>query len=357
MDRTRSPLDRLSDDVVLCLFSRAPFTTHGQLQVVCRRLRTLVRSREFLQQRVGSGLVEHGLVVAGGWRDGGRITAGCSAFTCGRWRPIAPMSSPRAHACSAIVEDEDGQPEMWVMGGWDVGGHYLATVEAYNPRTNTWRSCLPLSQRRECAVAGVVGGRLVVAGGWDGGYVVGNLLSVEAYTPTGWTPLPPLPHAANQATACVLNGRLYVMGGFYRKKLQVLEMSEDNEFSWTVKADLPAARWGAASAVVDGKLWLMGGELLPVDEDDDEEDEDEDEEVSTDTVVVYDPAEDSWEAGPTLPHEVSECIATVHDGKVYLLSWEGAALEILVYRDGAWEQGTAENRDCDVAACDSILLG
>ena len=24
MDRTRSPLDRLSDDVVLCLFSRAP---------------------------------------------------------------------------------------------------------------------------------------------------------------------------------------------------------------------------------------------------------------------------------------------------------------------------------------------
>ena len=68
-------------------------------------------------------------------------------------------------------------------------------------------------------------------------------------------------------------------------------------------------------------------------------------------------AEDTWDAGPTLPHEVSECIATVHDGKVYLLSWEEAALEILVYRDGAWEQGTAENRDCDVAACDSILLG
>ena len=79
------------------------------------------------------------------------------------------------------------------MGGED-GEGILATVEAYNPRTNTWRSCLPLSQRRTGAVAGVVGGRLVVAGGYGVGD--GALTSVEAYTPTGWTPLPPLPHAA-----------------------------------------------------------------------------------------------------------------------------------------------------------------
>ena len=63
------------------------------------------------------------------------------------------------------MEDEDGQPEMWVMGGYG-GRGILATVEAYNPRTNTWRSCLPLSQGRMGAVAGVVGGRLVVAGGF-----------------------------------------------------------------------------------------------------------------------------------------------------------------------------------------------
>ena len=47
-------------------------------------------------------------------------------------------------------------------------------------------------------VAGVVGGRVVVAGrrgGRASGFV--DLTSVEAYTPTGWTPLPPLPHATN----------------------------------------------------------------------------------------------------------------------------------------------------------------
>ena len=63
-------LDGLSDDLVLRLFSRAPFMTHGTLHVVCRRLKTLLRSPEFLQQRVETGLVEHGIVVAGGWRDG-----------------------------------------------------------------------------------------------------------------------------------------------------------------------------------------------------------------------------------------------------------------------------------------------
>ena len=79
-----------------------------------------------------------------------RPTADCSMFTSGRWRSITPLSGPRRSTCSAIVEDEDGQPEMWVMGGYAGGGEYLATVEAYNPRTNTWRSCLPLSQSRSC---------------------------------------------------------------------------------------------------------------------------------------------------------------------------------------------------------------
>ena len=45
------------------MFSRAPFMTHGTLHAVCGRLKTLLRSPEFLQQRVETGLAEHGLVV------------------------------------------------------------------------------------------------------------------------------------------------------------------------------------------------------------------------------------------------------------------------------------------------------
>ena len=106
----------------------------------------------------------------------------------------------------------------------------------------------------------------------------------------------------------------------------------------------------AASAVVDGKIWLMGGKLH---EDDDEAGEYEFADV-TDTVVVYDPTNDSWEAGPALPHGVSGHTATVHDGEVHLLSGEGA---VFVYRSGAWEGGTAGDHGYAAVARGSILLG
>ena len=156
-------------------------------------------------------------------------------------RRISPLSVPRDEACSAIVKDEDGQHEMWVMGGAD-DEHILATVEAYSPRTNTWRLCRPLSEGRRGAVAGVVGGRLVVAGGsaWRG--LRGRLDISRGLHSDRVDPAPASATCGRQATACVLNGRLYVMGGHGCNKLQVLEMSEEHGFSWSVKADLPAYR-------------------------------------------------------------------------------------------------------------------
>ena len=316
-DRRASALDGLSDDVVLRLFARAPFTTHGTLHVVCRRLKSLLRSPIFQQQRVASGLAEHGLVVAAGLRYDDRSTGESLMLASGRWRPIARMRVPRFQACSAVMANEDGQPEMWVMGGLDDGqpekwyspahhANVMATVEAYNPRTNAWRSLPPLAHRRHGAVAGVVGGRVVVAGGFGaGGH---DHRSVEAYTPNGWVALPDLPYAAWEAAACVLDGRLYVMGGMGSKKLQVLELTEEDRFvwtvkgdqlfkkvvrrekwSWTVKADLPAVRREASCAVHDGKIWLVAGFAA------------DDGQGKTNSAVIYDPASNTWAAGPPVP--------------------------------------------------------
>ena len=106
-----SALDGLSDDLVLRLFVRAPFAAHGTLHVACRRLKTLLRSPAFLQQRVEAGLAEHGLVVAAGLEAAAGKLSGADRterveslmFASGRWRPIAPMGVPRSHACSTVV--------------------------------------------------------------------------------------------------------------------------------------------------------------------------------------------------------------------------------------------------------------
>ena len=379
-----SALDGLSDELVFLLFSRAPFSTHGTLHVVNRRLKNLLRSSEFRQQRVECGTAEYGLVLAAGVRHDLSTITECSMmrteFGLRRrdvvaWRPIAPLSGEHSFGCSAILENEDGQPEMWVMGGmfhkkWaDLDEDLpreLATVEAYNLRTNTWRSCLPLSQPRFRAVAGVVGGRLVVAGGYadDGGI----LTSVEAYSPTGWTPLPPLPHATRDSTASVLDGRLYVMGGLGRgaKKLQVLEFSEEDGFSWTVKADLPAARDSAASAAaVDGKLWLMGGVVKDEEEEHEDEESEEDDAAPRDrgpaSVVVYDVQNDTWATGPELPRGILSCDAQILAGEVYVTG-ENDSGESMTFRSGThgWEQVPSFNDGQGMrhgAMRQSLLLG
>ena len=89
--------DTLGDDLVLRACLRAPFVTHGSLHAVCQRFKSLLRSDDFRKQRLEYGLLEHGVVVAGGGR-GGRATADCWMLSEGRWRPIPPMSGPR-HSC------------------------------------------------------------------------------------------------------------------------------------------------------------------------------------------------------------------------------------------------------------------
>ena len=300
-----------SDDVLIRIFVRVPVFSHGALRCACRRTNTLLKSPVFREARLKSGFDETALIVAGGVQDRRAVT-GCSMVIGGRCRPIAPMTTPRAFACSAVMENE-----LVVLGG-SAGGDALATVEAYDPLLNRWRSLPPMSQGRQGAVCGLVGGSLVVAGG--GSLTTGSLSTAEAYSPeTGWTPLPPLPHAAWSAAACVLDGRLYVAGGVSSSKLQMWNGAE-----WSVLCDMPAARNGAAGAAhPSGKVMVMGGRLRG--------------NVPYET-LVYDPRRDRWATATPLPQvrpgqEVHAwCTAIEHTGGVVLFGDRSA----LRFADDAW---------------------
>ena len=280
---TRHAISTGSAMIWSCGCSRAPFMTHGTLHVVAASSKRSIAGVSAAARGDWARGARHR--DGGGWRDGSR-TADCSMFTGGRWRPITPLGGPRCAACSAIVEDEDGQPEMWVMGGM-VGGNgrglqpthqHVALVPAAEPAP---RMLSPAS--------------LVAAWSSRAAMLVVMMPSHQS------RPHPDRigPHPASAARslgrpACVLNGRLHVVGGVHCDKLQVLEMSEGNQFSWTVKANLHVSRYDAASTVLDGKIWLMGGYFNVVDDEDDE-----DEIECSDSVVIYDPDLESWAEGPT----------------------------------------------------------
>ena len=224
-----------------------------------------------------------------------------------------------------------------------------------------------MKQRRRDAVAGVVGGLLVVAGGYCGHT---ELTAVEAYTGTGWISLPPLPHAVWAATGCVLNGRLHVIGGRDSNKLQVLEMTEkhgpcymEHGWSWSCKAELPALRDGAASVVHNGRIWVMGGN------------EGADRQPSEST-ITYDAEADTWETAPPLPYSpmgVTFCRAARTEGGIislYHMYDPGAggsgpdpgvthSCRVLQYRNAAWSQPTElpVPTAATAAVCGSVLLG
>ena len=338
--------DALSDDLVLRVFARAPFATHGTVRAVCRRLNTLLRSPEFRRQRLDSGFWEFGLVVAGGRQYGAPVLVGeCSIFTGNRWRSLPPMSGPRALACSAVVHNE-----LFVIGGLNRHADEVATVEVYSPKTNSWSLRPPMSQRRKDAVAGVVGGRLLVAGGSSPDEQ--RLTSVEAYDGTKWTPVPPLPHAAESASACVLNGRLYVIGGRGSKKLQVLAITKKG-LSWSCKAELPVNRSGAATVVHRGKIWVMGGYENG---------------RSTASVITYDAKADAWESSPRLPVACRDCHAATGDGGIVLFGSTEAPghgegqLSVFVCRNAAWSAAghlpvAGPGSHFQYAACGGVFLG
>ena len=135
------------------------------------------------------------------------------------------------------------------------------------------------------------------------------------------------------------------------KKLQVLEVSEENGFSWTVKADLPHRCWDAASAVLDGKLWLLGGRARRPGRSG----------ITTATVFIYHIENNTWAPGPELPRAITECRAAVFDGELHVAGRNNENDEMgFCYRGKRWvqvPQVAGASSDPKGGAVESILLG
>jgi N-acetylneuraminic acid mutarotase len=96
------------------------------------------------------------------------------------WSQGNPMPYGRECACSTFVSGPNG--EIVVLGGWgDLAKNALASVAAYNPRTDTWRELPPLT----IATAGAGAATIRSANGETHIYAIGGLpdsTCVQEYT-------------------------------------------------------------------------------------------------------------------------------------------------------------------------------
>jgi N-acetylneuraminic acid mutarotase len=207
------------------------------------------------------------------------------------WSALPDLPTPRYFLGAALL---DGV--LYAAGGVLLDGSGVtAAFEAYDLAQETpgqWQTLPPLPQAQEalgCVAACC--GRLWVVGGFYGNYPTGYPLdTVWAYDPAAraWARMPPVPVARETAAVVSYDGRLYSCGGYTGSQgLADVVQCDPRAPGWTPCAPMPTARSGHGVAVSGDRLYVLGG-------------------LGTggaflSSVESYAPACDTWRTEPPLP--------------------------------------------------------
>ena len=235
------------------------------------------------------------------------------------WTTRAPMRTGRHAFGAAVLGNTSGNPVFYAIGGYtpEGGGQVVATVEAYNFATNTWRARapLPIGVAHPNGV-GVIGGKLYISGGVreggdDSAFPVRYLFVYDPGRNT-WSRKADMPRAIGQGVTGVINGKLYVLGG---RQLYRYDPATNR---WQTSFPLsPRGHWSGAGAVINNKFYVAGG-------------------FGTGGVGrgneldVYDPATNRWTTKAPMPTSRNFVAGTSLHGKLYVLGG-GATAAVEAY--------------------------
>ena len=113
---------------------------------------------------------------------------------------------------------------LYVAGGENVVNDEVATLEAYNPETDSWTTKAAMPTVLAIAASGVTNGMLILAGGGNPSATA----AVEAYDPAtdSWTARSSMLTARYAACGGVVNGVFYVAGGLTNDDYLALNILE-----------------------------------------------------------------------------------------------------------------------------------
>ena len=194
------------------------------------------------------------------------------------WKPLAPLPGKRGSAIAAEVGGkiyviggattmEGSKDPFFTAFG---PARVLGTNDVYDPATNKWESRNPMSVPRNHAFSGVVNGKIYVIGGRTGhGFILSatNTNVVEEYDPVSnmWSiPKERMPTARSGGASGTDGRRIYVAGGEVTTTALVgayraVEAYDPATNSWTSLPSMPMPRHGVAGAVIGNRFHLVSG--------------------------------------------------------------------------------------------------
>ena len=210
-----------------------------------------------------SAAVVNGVLYVFGGDDG--VDAPTNAVwaysaTTKAWTSVAAMPTAR-NGTLAVVEKNI----VYVIGGnLGNGANFVATVEAYNPATNSWTEETPMNGAKDYPGGGLIGTTVVVAGGASSGsQITGDTEGYNA-TSNAWSELTADPTPRTGPCSGVVGTALYDVGGYVNNNGAAATANESfsvstNKWTTTLLA-IPQGTFYPASAVASGQLYCFGGQ-------------------------------------------------------------------------------------------------
>jgi N-acetylneuraminic acid mutarotase len=195
------------------------------------------------------------------------------------WKELAPMPTKRGAASAAVAGGK-----IYVTGGanslpgvTENGIHaqrphnVVATVEEYDPATNTWRARRSLLLPRNHHVSAGVGDKVYVIGGRVGSAFISgtsnNVDLVEMYDPATdmWTSRARMPTARSAMGMGIYGNHIITAGGEGQDQRFLAAFKSVEAFDpalnrWAVLPSMARQRHGLAVGVVGNRLYAVSGD-------------------------------------------------------------------------------------------------
>ena len=170
------------------------------------------------------------------------------------WNKLADLPTPRLGHTASVV---DGK--IYVIGGLGT----LTRVDMYDPETDSWTAKADMPTGRQWLSSSVVDGKIYAIGGATGPeYLSPSLATVEMYDPATdtWTKKADMPTTRCSMPTVVIDGKIYAMGGGdygvgLFKDVDVYDPATD---TWTPHTEM-LLNTGYSAVLLDGKIHATDG--------------------------------------------------------------------------------------------------